>query len=246
MYGAAEELAPSSPAPVIPATEPQWQQRISYVRVVTQVAVAGLAFFGFASVVFKSAGLSGADVTLLTGQDSESSQSSFTTTDATNAAGQAGASRATPGLESEPDPPPPTPTEENNLDVKNPAHIVFFLLDDAGWNDFGYNSVDIEGATPNIDSLATKGVLLKNYYSQPSCTPARASLLTGQYPISIGFQHECIQVRPCEYACEHGLLDGLRSGWLWVATAYSIGRILSQMPRCCESNPKHLWGMMPL
>lgn len=74
------------------------------------------------------------------------------------------------------------------------AHIVFFLLDDAGWNDFGYNSVDLETATPSIDKLAQSGIKLPNYYTQPSCTPARASLMTGQYPITIGFQHECIQV----------------------------------------------------
>jgi len=44
-----------------------------------------------------------------------------------------------------------------------------------------------------MDALAAEGVTLHNYYTQPSCTPSRASLLTGHYPISIGMQHECIQ-----------------------------------------------------
>jgi arylsulfatase B/arylsulfatase I/J len=72
-------------------------------------------------------------------------------------------------------------------------HLVFVLLDDAGWNDFGYQSVDLSLASPNMNILSANGVRLHNYYTQPSCTPARASLMTGRNPISLGMQHECIQ-----------------------------------------------------
>jgi arylsulfatase A-like enzyme len=41
--------------------------------------------------------------------------------------------------------------------------------------------------TPNLDSLAAGGVLFRNAYSStPTCTPARAALLTGQSPWSHG------------------------------------------------------------
>ncbi|MHA1791084.1 MAG: sulfatase-like hydrolase/transferase, partial [Promethearchaeota archaeon] len=37
--------------------------------------------------------------------------------------------------------------------------------------------------TPNLDEIAKKGVLLSNHFSTcPLCTPARGSLMTGQYP----------------------------------------------------------------
>jgi arylsulfatase len=38
-------------------------------------------------------------------------------------------------------------------------------------------------STPNLDKLAEKGVLFENAYCQnPTCTPSRASFLTGRYP----------------------------------------------------------------
>uniref|UniRef100_A0A7S2MLX8 Sulfatase N-terminal domain-containing protein n=1 Tax=Octactis speculum TaxID=3111310 RepID=A0A7S2MLX8_9STRA len=79
------------------------------------------------------------------------------------------------------------------------------LLDDAGWNDIGYNSYDMARSSPVMDKLALEGVKLDNYYSQPQCTPTRASLMTGNYPISIGMQHDCITPAspwglPLEYA----------------------------------------------
>jgi arylsulfatase A-like enzyme len=40
--------------------------------------------------------------------------------------------------------------------------------------------------TPNIDRIAAEGMLVSDYYSQPSCTAGRAAFLTGQYPIRTG------------------------------------------------------------
>ena len=67
-------------------------------------------------------------------------------------------------------------------------HIVLVTLDDVGWNDLGYQSSDLWDATPHIDRLAAKGVRLSQYYGQPSCTPARATLMTGQFAHKLGFQ----------------------------------------------------------
>ena len=44
-------------------------------------------------------------------------------------------------------------------------HVFFILVDDQGHNDIGYNSIDLEWATPFIDSLANNGVILERYYT---------------------------------------------------------------------------------
>ena len=72
------------------------------------------------------------------------------------------------------------------------AHILFLLVDDQGFNDIGYNTLDLAGSSPTIDNLAESGIILDNYYSQHLCTPARASLLTGVLPYHLGVQHEVI------------------------------------------------------
>lgn len=40
--------------------------------------------------------------------------------------------------------------------------------------------------TPNIDKIAAQGMMVSDYYAQPSCTAGRAAFITGQYPIRTG------------------------------------------------------------
>ena len=64
-------------------------------------------------------------------------------------------------------------------------NIVYFLIDDLGYADCGFNGGrDIR--TPNIDALAKAGATLESFYVQPVCSPTRSALLTGRYVIHTG------------------------------------------------------------
>jgi arylsulfatase A-like enzyme len=58
-----------------------------------------------------------------------------------------------------------------------PPHLLLINIDDLGHTDVNY--LGAEFATPNIDELAKAGMRLNHYYVQPTCTPTRASILTG-------------------------------------------------------------------
>lgn len=63
--------------------------------------------------------------------------------------------------------------------------IVFFLIDDLGFADCGFNGGK-EIKTPNIDRLAHSGAIIENHYVQPVCSPTRSTLMTGRYPTHTG------------------------------------------------------------
>ncbi|XMO85912.1 sulfatase [Algibacter sp. AS12] len=70
---------------------------------------------------------------------------------------------------------------KSDSDTKKP-NIVFLLVDDLGWGDFGCYGAKFN-ETPNIDKLASQGMLFSNAYACSTvCSPSRAALLTGRYP----------------------------------------------------------------
>uniref|UniRef100_H2ZAS2 Sulfatase N-terminal domain-containing protein n=1 Tax=Ciona savignyi TaxID=51511 RepID=H2ZAS2_CIOSA len=69
-------------------------------------------------------------------------------------------------------------------------HVVMVLVDDMGWNDVQWNNPNVY--MPNLQALAEEGVILNHAYAQEKCTPSRAALLTGRYPINTGMQEEVV------------------------------------------------------
>lgn len=66
-------------------------------------------------------------------------------------------------------------------------NVVFVLVDDLGWSDVGYQHAETPYETPNVDQLATQGMVFTDFYSAgPVCSPTRASIMTGKDPARLG------------------------------------------------------------
>ena len=67
-------------------------------------------------------------------------------------------------------------------------NIVFILADDIGYTELGsYGGGKVRGfSTPNLDKMAAEGMKFLSFYSEPSCTPTRAALMTGRHPVRVG------------------------------------------------------------
>lgn len=64
-------------------------------------------------------------------------------------------------------------------------NILLITSDQQHWNTIGRHFPEIQ--TPNLDRLADQGTLFRRAYCpNPTCTPTRASMITGQYPSSHG------------------------------------------------------------
>jgi len=64
-------------------------------------------------------------------------------------------------------------------------NILLITSDQHHWHAMGYNNPEV--LTPNLDRLAAQGTIFdRAYCPNPTCTPTRASLITGTYPSQHG------------------------------------------------------------
>lgn len=73
-------------------------------------------------------------------------------------------------------------------------NVVIIYADDLGYGDLGcYGHPTIR--TPNLDRMAAEGMRFTQFYSAAEvCTPSRAALLTGRYPVRSGMAHTQMRV----------------------------------------------------
>ncbi|MDO9541392.1 MAG: sulfatase-like hydrolase/transferase, partial [Kiritimatiellia bacterium] len=69
--------------------------------------------------------------------------------------------------------------------TKRPPNILLITSDQQHWNTLGINNPEVQ--TPNLNQLAARGLVFRRAYCpNPTCTPTRASIITGKYPSQHG------------------------------------------------------------
>jgi len=74
-------------------------------------------------------------------------------------------------------------------------NVVLVLLDDLGFVDTSYyasTTDEFYGTSPILDSLAANGVKFNYHYSEATCSPSRAALLTGRYSYRNGIDQALV------------------------------------------------------
>jgi uncharacterized sulfatase len=103
--------------------------------------------------------------------------------------------------------------EKKTNSIVEPVNIVLFVADDLGAADIGpYGNRIIR--TPNLDKLADESLLFLNAFAgSPTCSPSRASMLTGMYPFRNG-----------AHANHQGIKEELKTLPVYLQQAdYSVG-----------------------
>lgn len=126
-------------------------------------------------------------------------------------------------------------------DSKQP-NIVFILADDLGWTDLGVMGSDYY-ETPNIDRLASQGLLFDNAYAAAAnSAPSRACMMTGMYTP----RHGVFTVSPPDRGdrTKRKLIpcpntDDVRADFVTLAEA------LQQQAISADISVNGIWGMMP-
>lgn len=79
--------------------------------------------------------------------------------------------------------------EATSIEVPNTElpNILFIIADDLGKDAInGFSEGSIKPNTPNIDAIRNNGISFSNFWTNPTCTPTRASIITGKYGYRTG------------------------------------------------------------
>lgn len=128
--------------------------------------------------------------------------------------------------------------------LRRPPNFIIILCDD-----LGYGDIEPTGGrqipTPNLKRLAAQGTTFTDYYAPANvCTPSRAGLLTGRYPVRTGLGYQVIMQKdtralpPTEVTIPQalkpvGYVSGLFGKWhlghlgeTWSPTAHGFDRFV--------------------
>ena len=124
--------------------------------------------------------------------------------------------------------------EDAELDAKlaelkakhgQPPNIIYVLWDDTAFGSVGFPGLqkNFGYSTPNLNRMAAEGINFTRMYTEPSCTPTRAALLTGRIPVRhgmgvVGMPHEFSGMRAeevtiAEVLSEAGYATAFHGKW---------------------------------
>jgi len=86
----------------------------------------------------------------------------------------------------------------NTAGKEKRPNVVFIMADNLGYGDLGcYGGGETRGMpTKNIDKLASESLRFTQFLVEPQCTPTRAAVMTGQYPVRLGLSLVLIEGVP--------------------------------------------------
>ncbi len=129
-----------------------------------------------------------------------------------------------------------SPITDVSAAAADPPNIVLIIADDLGWNDCGpYGNPRVK--TPNLDRLAREGMRFdRAFVTASSCSPSRASLITGRYPHSTGAEELHLPLP----ASQVTFVETLKKAGYWTASAgkWHLGNaIKDRFDLVREANP---------
>jgi len=79
----------------------------------------------------------------------------------------------------------PALTSTGVCSASDKPNVVLIMTDDQGYGDLGFHGNEMID-TPVLDRLAAQSVRFERFFVCPYCTPTRAALMTGRYPVRTG------------------------------------------------------------
>lgn len=133
----------------------------------------------------------------------------------------------------------PVMAGEARIDATSRPNIILMMGDDHGWEETGYNGHP-HVKTPVLDEMAASGLKFERFYAaHPSCSPTRASFLTGRHPNRMGTFAPGWSFRPDEMTIAHVLS---RAGYQCAHFGkWHVGAVRADSPVCPGAMGFHTW-----
>jgi len=95
-----------------------------------------------------------------------------------------------------------------NLPETGTPNILLIIADDLGKDAInGFSEGSIKPQTPHLDSVRNAGMSFSNFWTNPTCTPTRSSIITGKYGYRTGVKWAGDELPPTETSLQQYITD---------------------------------------